>query len=282
MEGQFGHRPRHALVIGTALNVGVEFGCGKAAVAQVAFELGHVDAIGGEAAERLEQSSGHIAHGESEAGHHRAVRRRPPGTFEDDKARRIVVGIFDAAFEDFQPIQLGSERRGDGAAARVAVTGNRGGGGGGVEIDLRLDTPAAQPGAHLAQRLGVAQGAFDLRPFAQTEQAMLDPDKMFIDDLQPRFRQQEMHIGDAAVERVFDGDDGACHRAGLHRLQRILERQARQHRRLGKQLAHRLVRIGSRCALEGHRLARRARRRCAHGSDKGFGTRRIVGHGAAA
>jgi hypothetical protein len=40
-------------ILGMTLHVGIELGGGKTAADHVAFELGHVDAVGGKAAERF-------------------------------------------------------------------------------------------------------------------------------------------------------------------------------------------------------------------------------------
>src|SRR5580700_6399192 len=42
-------------ILRMALHVGIELGGGKTAADHVAFELGHIDAVGGEAAQRLVQ-----------------------------------------------------------------------------------------------------------------------------------------------------------------------------------------------------------------------------------
>src|SRR3546814_5629675 len=73
-----------------ALDVRVELGDGEAAVDDVAFQLGDVDAIGGEAAERLVERRRHRAHAEHEGGDDRPVadRRIDRLLRHDDEARR--------------------------------------------------------------------------------------------------------------------------------------------------------------------------------------------------
>src|ERR1700739_2565571 len=51
-----------------SLHVGIELCRGEAAPDHVAFELGHVDAVGGEAAHRFVQRRRHVAHLEYEGG----------------------------------------------------------------------------------------------------------------------------------------------------------------------------------------------------------------------
>ena len=65
-------------VFGMALDIDQELGRGEIAVDHVAFELGHVDAIGGEAAERLVERRRHVFHAEDEGGQHRRRRRAAP------------------------------------------------------------------------------------------------------------------------------------------------------------------------------------------------------------
>ena len=51
-----------------AVDIGVELRDGEGAVDDIAFELGDVDAVGGEAAQRLVERRRHAAHPEDEAG----------------------------------------------------------------------------------------------------------------------------------------------------------------------------------------------------------------------
>src|ERR1700751_2801817 len=55
-------------VLGMALDIGVELRRGEVPADHVALELGHVDAVGGEAAERLVERGRHVAHVEDEGG----------------------------------------------------------------------------------------------------------------------------------------------------------------------------------------------------------------------
>ena len=70
-EFQFLQRERQALVIGMAVDVGIELGRGEFAVHHVAFQLGHVDAVGGKAAEGLVERGGQVAHPENKSGDQR-------------------------------------------------------------------------------------------------------------------------------------------------------------------------------------------------------------------
>ena len=60
---------------------------------------------------------------------------------------------------------------------------------------------------------------------------------MLAGDHQPRFGQQEMDVGDAAVQRILDRDDRAIGAAVLHRVDRVLEVEAGQRQPVGKGLA---------------------------------------------
>ncbi|KAK0359810.1 hypothetical protein LTR94_029801, partial [Friedmanniomyces endolithicus] len=85
---------------------------------------------------------------------------------------------------------------------------------------------------------------------AAPDQRVADRQEMFAGDDQPRFGQQEMHVGDAAVQRVFDRDDHTVGLPRLHRIQRVLEAEARQRQRAGKRLRHRDMAVGAGRALE--------------------------------
>src|SRR5262245_60981036 len=68
-------------LIGMTLDVGIELSREEIAFDHVAFELGHVDAVGGKAAERLVESGGYVAHPEQEGRDDRAVAVAGPNRF---------------------------------------------------------------------------------------------------------------------------------------------------------------------------------------------------------
>src|SRR5579872_2021436 len=71
-EFQLLQREHEISVVGMAVDIGIEL-CGEEiAVDHVAFELGHVDAVGGKAAERLVKGCRQIAHPENKSGDERA------------------------------------------------------------------------------------------------------------------------------------------------------------------------------------------------------------------
>src|SRR5712692_3160040 len=59
---------RERAVVRMAFDVGIELRREEIALDHVALELGHVDAVGGEAAERLVERGRHVAHPEQERG----------------------------------------------------------------------------------------------------------------------------------------------------------------------------------------------------------------------
>src|SRR5436190_23826322 len=63
-EFQFLQRKGKAAVVGMAVDIGVELGREEFAVDHVAFQLRHIDAVGGETAERLVERGGKVAHPE--------------------------------------------------------------------------------------------------------------------------------------------------------------------------------------------------------------------------
>ena len=103
---------------------------------------------------------------------------------------------------------------------------------------------------------------------------------MLAGDRQPRFGQQEVDVGDAAVKRILDRDDGAVGATVLDRGDRVVEGKARQRQCVRERLAHRLVRIGPRRALEGDGAMRFGGGRGGQRGDERGGGGGIVGHRA--
>src|SRR6185437_17182311 len=77
-EFQFLQRKGEAAIVGMAVDVGVKLRREEFAVDHVAFQLGHVDAVGGEAAERLVERGGQVAHPENKRGDQRTGGLRGP------------------------------------------------------------------------------------------------------------------------------------------------------------------------------------------------------------
>src|SRR6202041_2308199 len=70
-ELQFLQRESEILVVGMTIDIGIEFRGEKIAVDHVAFQLGHVDAVGGKTAHRLVERGGKIAYPEYKSGDQR-------------------------------------------------------------------------------------------------------------------------------------------------------------------------------------------------------------------
>ena len=91
-----------------AIDVGVELGREEIAVDHVAFELGHVDAVGGEAAERLVERGGQVAHPENKSGDQRS--RSLPGPVslarQHHKARGVVGFVLDILGQNIEAIDF--------------------------------------------------------------------------------------------------------------------------------------------------------------------------------
>ena len=82
-----------------AVDVGEEARRGEFAVDHVAFELGHVDAIGGEAAERLVERRRHVAHAEDEGRHGRGRGSAAPiALVFDSTTKRVVLCASSSTF----------------------------------------------------------------------------------------------------------------------------------------------------------------------------------------
>ena len=98
-------------------DVGVEHRRREARALLVAFELGHVDAVGGEAAERLVERGGDVLHLEHEGGHRRSRRRAWPDRARSraSTTKRVVLSlrVLDLVLDDLEAVELGGQRRGD-------------------------------------------------------------------------------------------------------------------------------------------------------------------------
>ena len=100
LEGQL-----HMGLIGVPLDIGVELGLGELAVDHEAFQPRHVDAVGGEAAQRLVDGGGHVAHVKDKTGDD-----RPLGgigiegrTGENEEAGGVVFGVLDIGAQHLKP-----------------------------------------------------------------------------------------------------------------------------------------------------------------------------------
>ena len=80
----------------------------------------------------------------------------------------------------------------------------------------------------LAQRLRVAHRFIHIIDRARSQEAVANRQEMLADDHQSAFRQQEVHICDAAVKRILDRDQRTPGKPFAHRVDRILETEAGQ------------------------------------------------------
>ena len=96
-EGELLQREHQRAVVRVALDVGVELRGEEVAADHVALELGHVDAVGGEAAHRLVERGRHVAHAEHEGGDDLAVAGLGPFLLarQHDEARGRIGLVLD-------------------------------------------------------------------------------------------------------------------------------------------------------------------------------------------
>src|SRR6202171_1751153 len=107
-EFQFLQREGEVLVLGMAIDVGVELRGEEIAVDHVAFQLRHVDAVGGEAAHCLVERGGKVAHPENKRGD-----QRPRSLFgpvrlarQHHKARGVVGLVLDILGQDIEAVDI--------------------------------------------------------------------------------------------------------------------------------------------------------------------------------
>src|ERR1700719_356057 len=94
-----------------ALDVGIELGRRERPLQHVAFELGHVDAVGGEAAKRLVERGRDVAHLEHERCQYRPIIGRwPLGlTGKYDEARRRMRRVLNVLGENIESVNFRRE-----------------------------------------------------------------------------------------------------------------------------------------------------------------------------
>src|ERR1700732_2319012 len=163
-ELQLFQRESEVLVVGMAVDIGVELRGEEVAVDHVAFELGHVDAVGGEAPQRLVKRGGEVAHPENKSGDEwpRSLFGPVRLARQYHKARGVVVLVLDVFGQDVEPIDVGRELGGNRRAGLVAALGNVSRASGGIGRNDRLDAELADDAAALAERVDVALDALDV------------------------------------------------------------------------------------------------------------------------
>ena len=141
-----------------AVNIDQELRRREFALDHVALELGHVDPVGGEAAERLVKRRRHVADAEHEGRHHwsAVALRRLRVLRQDHEARRVVRFVLDVVGEDLQAVDVGGQRRRQRGARRIVPLGNLAGRACRVAGDDGFETELADDLAALAERVNVA------------------------------------------------------------------------------------------------------------------------------
>src|SRR5499426_4188192 len=258
-EGELLERQLEAGVLRVALDVGVELRGEEIALDHVALELRHVDAVGGEAAERLVERGRDVAHLEHErrddepvAGVDELVLAR-----QHDEARSGVRLVLDVLGQDVEAVDLGGEPRRDRRPGLGAALGHLARRASRVGADHRPHPELAQEIAALAERHDVAFDRLDVAQprAAGRHQLIADGQEPFGDDMQARRRHQVVDVGDAAGDRVLDRDHAEVRLAGGDHRQRVFEGRTRHRLAARIGLASGDVRIGARLALK-HDLLR--------------------------
>src|SRR5690625_968928 len=104
-------RERERSVVGMRFDVGEELRREEQPADHVALQLGHVDTVGGESAERLVQRGRNVAYVENERRDGRTVALRYGAglTAEDDEAGRVVRLVLDARTQRPETVELPCE-----------------------------------------------------------------------------------------------------------------------------------------------------------------------------
>ena len=129
---------------------------GEARALLIAFELGHVDAVGGEPAKRLVERRGHVLHLEHERRHRDITDQRlriETQLREHHEPRGVVGGILDVGRDNIEPVEFGGERGRDRAGLAIALLPDERRGARGVGVAHRDDAVLAQIATRLAERL---------------------------------------------------------------------------------------------------------------------------------
>ena len=240
---------------GMALDVRIELGRGEGAAELVGFQLGHVDAVGGETAHGLVERGGHVAHPEHKAGDDRLILGlgvvRLAG--QDQEAGRVVVLVLDIVAQHLEPVDLAGELGRDRRAARIAAIGDLARGAGGIGGGNGRETEFADHLPALAERHGVAAHGFDRFDIGvgMAEQLVLDFQKMLADDVEPGFGQQVMDVRHPARQRILDRNHAERRLAAGNRGKGVLERGTGQRLHVRKHLDAGDMRVGTGLALIG-------------------------------
>ena len=185
-----------------AVDLGIELRRGELAFEHVALELGHVDAVGGEAAQRLVERRRQVADAEHEGRHDRLRSGRRPlrRLGQDDEAGGVVRLVLDVLGQDLQAVDVGRHAGRERRPARILPLRHLARGAGGVAGHMRLQPELADDLAALAQRMDVAVDVLDGAEIGLGDghQMEMDRQEVLADDVQPRGRQQMVDVGDTA------------------------------------------------------------------------------------
>ncbi len=225
-----------------ALDVCHEHGGGEFVAHHVAFQPGHVDAVGGEAPQGLVQRGGHVADPEDEAGDCRSGQGLPgrqvllPG--QHHKAGGVGRIILNPRGQHFQSVDLRGERWSQRELARIVPLADLPGGAGGIPGDDRTQPCLADQAAALAQRMDVAVDLGSVLDGAagNAQQVEMDGQEEFADNLQVGLGQQDVDVSHPAGNRILDGDHGQLGLAAGHQVKGVLEARARNTFQLGEHL----------------------------------------------
>ena len=125
-EFQFFQREGKIPVVRVAIDVGVELRRKEISLDHVAFQLGHVDAVGRKPAHRLVERGGKVADAEDKRRHQRTcILRRPFFLMRQDHEARGVVGfVLDVLRQNIQSVNVSRQTRRDRRAAFVGAFGD--------------------------------------------------------------------------------------------------------------------------------------------------------------
>ena len=242
-----------------AFDIHIELRVMVRARADIAFQLGQVDAVCGKSAERLVKGCRHAAYGEDHGGDHRlAIHWRGNiGARHDEEPRRVVFGVLCRWDQYIKVIDLACQCRGDGTNTLVAARGYVLGRTGSVGVDHRLQAKRAQPLAALRQTLGMAVNLDKIFKCgaARRQQLVVHPLKMLAIDKQTRSRKKMVDVGDAASNRILDRHHRQLGTTFLNGEDHVLKRPAGHdlHLRLNGLAGH--MRIGAEHPLKGNNVA---------------------------
>jgi hypothetical protein len=253
--GQYLQGALHMSVLGVALDIGVELGGGEAAADHVAFQLGHVHAIGREASQSLVQSRRNVSDTEDEGGDHILGTAGQVGLARHHQKARGVVGlIFDMAGEHVQTVDFG-RKLGRQRPFGLVAQGCNLSGGGGIVVPvhrgkvMRLDE---SPRLTVQDRHGADPlHILDPGPF-DGQKVHMHPHEGLVDDEQPTAWQQGMHVGNPAIGGVFNRQHAQFGITPAHGIDHILKGGAGQCLHLGTSLNAGLMHVGPRLALKGN------------------------------